>query len=247
MISGKSKLRYYDKAHTYWIGKKQLTSVTTWVGTFFEKFDAKRIARMLSKFPANKKLKHGMRWFLKDWKARANSGTTVHEYLEWYVNDDLPEDFYNLGTEIEKSKYEQGVRYLKTIKGDLQAELKVYDEELLLAGTIDLIETLEDGSINLIDWKTNKKLNKKGYQGKKGIKPPLTEYDDCHMTKYGLQLSTYAYILERQGYKIDHLYICHLKEDSYKLIEVGYDKGLVKKMIKEIETDKIVKIDFKEE
>jgi len=243
----KKKLKFYEKSHLYKIGNTRLTSVTTFVSKFFSKFNARIIARKLAKFPVNKKQKHGVRWFLKDWKERAQFGTNVHKLVEWKILDEEPEDSYSLFTELEMDYARQGELAYHKIMRSLgepvsYTELKVYNEELLLAGTIDLMvshnhpdDTNNERVISLYDWKTNKKLNKKGYNNKKGILPPLLEVDDCHITKYGLQLSTYAYILERQGYKIDQLYIVHLKDDKYELIEVGYDRELIKKMIKEQE------------
>jgi hypothetical protein len=225
MSSG--KLEFNEKKHEYKIGKTKLTSVTTFVGSFFEPFNAKEIARKLAKFPANKKNKRGVRYWLNKWKESAEYGTEVHKAIEDFINGD-----YVILGDIPKAQ--RGVEFLETIKGELKPELKVYDEELLLAGTIDVLEILEDGSINLYDWKTNEKLDNKSFNGKKGIKHPMLDIEDTKLNKYGLQLSTYAYILERQGFKIKGLFIVHLKDSGYKLIEVGYDKGLVKKMLKEV-------------
>ena len=82
-----TKIRFYPKSHKYKIKRKTLTSVTTFIGKFFEKFDAKKIARKLAKFPVNKKKKQGVRYFLKTWKEAAEHGTRVHEYIEKYIKD----------------------------------------------------------------------------------------------------------------------------------------------------------------
>ncbi len=67
-MTKKHKLRYFSGTHNYFIGRKKLTSVTTFIGKFFEPFDAKGIARKLSKFHANKVKKHGVRYWLAEWK-----------------------------------------------------------------------------------------------------------------------------------------------------------------------------------
>lgn len=109
-------------------------------------------------------------------------------------------------------------------------EVQVYDEELGLAGTVDLV--IEGGGrVVLVDYKTNDKITTKSYDGKVGILPPTRDMEDCSMSRYSLQLSLYAYILERRGCFIDKLYIIHLSEKGAKEIEVPYLKERVEKML----------------
>jgi len=108
-------------------------------------------------------------------------------------------------------------------------ELIVHDEELGLAGTIDLVVETPDGLV-LIDWKTNKKITTKGYNNKKALEP-IEDLDDCHLVKYSLQLSLYAYMLERQGWKIDMLLLVHLIDGLAVSIEVPYVKERVEELL----------------
>jgi len=222
----KNELKFYEKSHKYKIGNKELVSVTTFIGQFFEEFDAKEIARKLAKFPRNKALKHGVRYWLADWKARAEYGTLVHKEIEDYINNTIiPKELKSL----------QGITAFHVLTSrvdDVFAEKRVFNEELGIAGTIDLMIDKEDG-ITLVDWKSNKKLDNTAYNNKKGIKKPLLDVNDTKINRYTLQLSLYAYMLELDGYKIDKLFIVHLLDDEYRLIEVCYDKELIIKMLKE--------------
>jgi len=232
-----SKFKYYPKSHKYKIGKKELISVTTFVGKFFKPFKAKEVARKLAKFPINKQNKRGVRYWLNQWKESAEHGTRVHNAVEDIING---KDKPKLEEERDNKKVEQVEIFLKEeIEEDLvkDTELKIYSEELGLAGTIDLIIYNEDGTVSLVDWKTNKAIKKKGFSGEK-CKAPLADMDDCNYNKYLLQLSTYAYILEKQ-YDLEtrDLKIVHLKEDSYKIYEVEYMKDKVEEMLNEIQTN----------
>jgi len=202
------QFKFNEKTHTYTLGKRELTSVTTFIGKYFEKFDAKAIARKLASFPVNKKNKRGVRYWLRTWKEVADMGTEVHKQIEDFF---MSLDF----TDPVHPKALNAVNWVIVHQDykDRIAELRVFDEELGIAGTIDLMVHNLDGTITLIDYKTNKKLSVKGYNGKMA-KTPIDHFADCHLSKYTLQLSLYAYILERQGHTMKELIILSLPNDS---------------------------------
>ncbi len=227
----KKKIRFYPKSHRYKIGKKELISVTTFVGTLFEKFDAKAVARKLAKFPVNKYNKRGVRYWLKEWKEAANHGTRVHQSIENQLNNKPTV----CETDSDALKTAGAIEWFNDLYGtltepELTTELIVGNEEYGIAGTIDLMIN-EDGSITLVDWKTNKKIASKGYQGKVGIHPLTEGLADCHLSKYTLQLSIYAYLLELEGYHVKDLFLVHLKDYYVETIKVDYKKELVKKLL----------------
>ena len=225
-----AKLRYFPKKHVYYYGRKKLESVTTFVGRFFKPFNAREIARKLAKFKANKDKKHGVKYFLKEWKESADHGTRVHQLLEGYIKFKVvPEDVQ----ECDLPKFEQGIYWVNKnleVNSRVQPEVKVFDETLGLAGTIDLVITNNDGTVTLVDWKTNRDIKTKGYNGEKA-KEPL-EMDDCSYNKYNLQLSTYAYILEHKyNTQVKDLILVHLLEDNHGEYQLPYLKEEVKKML----------------
>lgn len=228
-------LTFYKKSHKYKVGKKELTSVTTFIGKFFEPFDAKAIAKKLATFYVNKKNKRGMRYWLKTWKEDAAHGTRTHELIENILSASDGEVI--LCKERDRLKLDQALYYWQLFQKvedvyDTLTELRIYDEELGIAGTIDLFVVHKDKSITLIDWKTNKAIKKIGYNHKKAFEP-IEDWEDCNYNKYTLQLSLYAYLLERKGHKIKELILVHLKEDEFVDYDIKYEKEVIEKLLQQ--------------
>lgn len=226
-----TNLKFNKKTHRYYIDDTELTSVTTFVSKFFPKFEAKKIAKKLSRFPKYKKKGKKPSDILKDWKELTQQGTNIHEALE---NEVLKKPTPKLSTAREQNKFNQGKKYLNKLnRDDIQTEIIVHSKKLGLAGTVDGLYFTKSGIV-LLDWKTNKKIDMKGYGGKKA-KEPISHLDDCKYIKYALQLSTYAYILQKEyGEYIAQLKIIHLTEDGYKVYRLPYLKKEIKAMLKHI-------------
>lgn len=215
-------IKFYKGKHKYKYGKTELVSVTTFLKDFFGEFNAKEIARKLSRFRVNKEAKKGVRFWLKQWKEASNHGTRVHRALEEYTRKNNAFMLF-CETEQDIEKTAQGAGWLDAwasetfTKKELKEvsyvpELIVYDLEHELAGTIDLMVSLNN-KVWLLDWKTNKKIEKKGYKKAKA-REPIQELEDCNYSKYALQLSTYSYILESQGYEVQGCILVHIKPES---------------------------------
>jgi len=115
------------------------------------------------------------------------------EYVETYIDN-----IANYLNEL----YEKGYK--------LYPEIKVFDEEMGVGGTIDLLIEKPNGEWMIYDFKT-KEVGKFGkfyttdqYQDFNGIMSDLTRNK---ANEYALQLSTYALILQRKGYNITKLAI----------------------------------------
>ena len=73
-----NNIKYYDKPHKYYIDDKQLTSVTTFIGAFKEKFDEEYWSKRKAK-------ERGItqKEILAEWKNKAltstEKGTAFHE------------------------------------------------------------------------------------------------------------------------------------------------------------------------
>lgn len=233
------RLKFFPKSHKYKVEGKELTSVTTFIGRLFEPFNQREIARKLAKFPINKQKKHGVRWFLAEWEKNRSEGTLIHKELE--------EHLYNTLKRKEKTinpKTLGGVawlhEYLRKVEEPICfPEVRIYSEELGLAGTVDVVvshvnteENRSNRVVSLIDWKTNKEITTKGYKGKTGIHPFTKNMDDCHINRYGLQLGLYAYILEKEyDLVIDKLILVHLKEKGSVSFVVQYKRELIEKIL----------------
>jgi len=239
-MSKKEELKFIEKTHKYFLGKTELVSVTTFISKFFKKFDAKAIARKLAKFPINKQNKKGVRYWLKTWKNDAQHGTDTHWLIEQAMvgNTGVNTSIFEERT---LKKAQLGIDWIHNKmrsygEPQIAAEGRLFDKELGIAGTIDLLisHNKEDSStdrvISLIDWKTNKKITKSGYGGEKA-KAPIETFNDCNYIKYALQLSLYAYIIERQGQEIQDLIIVHLTEKGAVEYKIPYLKEEIKKML----------------
>lgn len=220
------KLEFDEKKHIYKLGKKKLRGVTTWVSSFFPEFNEEEVSKKVAD-------KRGVpqKEILKEWKDIRTAGTSVHKEIEDYINKKvIPAS----------AKGNQGGMAYLSIKNLLdmypETEKQIFSKELGLAGTVDLVLTKEDDYTKtravLIDWKTNKEIARQNPFQRTEKDGAVAHLHYCNFNKYSLQLSTYAYILEKEyGMIIDNLFIVHLKEDSYEVIPVDYLKEVVKAMV----------------
>lgn len=232
------KLKFYPGKHTYWYGRQKLNNVTSIVHKYFKPFDAKKIARMLSKFPVNRANGRGVRYYLNHWKEMAERGSLIHDEIDKFLSDDSSE-FEAIADDLDL-KTSQAIEWVSNFSVEERetpmkktiSEALIYNKELGLAGAIDWIVIYEDDTFEIIDWKSNKKFTTKGFKGQKGIHPITEELEDSHLVKYSLQLSFYAYMIE-QGYglKCRGLRLIWLTEDSHKEYSGEYMKDKVKEIL----------------
>lgn len=134
-------------------------------------------------------------------KMAAERGTAVHEATELLDNTgkvDIETAYAPYLKAYATYRKEHKVRYELT-------EQMFADKDGKYAGTIDRYGEV-DGKMALIDIKTSSALQK-----------PL----------YETQLNLYRRMLEQQGYKVEKLYILHLKKDGkYRLVNMPIDDEL---------------------
>ena len=222
-------LTFDEESHTYTYNGEVLTSVTTFLSEFFQPFDAKTI----SKYKAMSCKAKGLpgktpQYWLRRWKESAEHGSRVHKLIEDHLN--YKKSDLSLVKPEDEAKYEQAIYYLFDLPLNINPELpnkqiKVISEKIViapslgLAGTVDLIIKTPDG-IHLIDWKTNSKIDKTAYMGRK-CKDPVSHLPDCSYSKYTLQLQLYAFILEQlYDEKVLSCTLVHLMESSYTPYEI---------------------------
>lgn len=175
-------------------------------------------------------------------KESCERGTKIHAQLENF--------FYKTGSNITLKKFGIGGKF--TCKKDyteLDMEYGIYPEYLIyydnpkiglhIAGQIDLL--VKNGNdITLGDWKTNAKLDQRGFydsstKSTKKMKYPLTNIEDCNLWHYYLQLSTYAWMLQKinPDFNIAKLFIYHFDHNNNQtMYDVPYLKSDVEKMLK---------------
>lgn len=227
-------LQFDEESHTYWLKSNpdiEFTSATTFIGKFFETFNAPKIAsNLVDSHP--KYQDYTVSELLSEWNKTATHGTKVHNEVENYVRGELPL------TDVTEPKAIQGIKWLQnTFNSDrhtLYPEVKLYSKELQLSGTVDLLAYDKKKDIYLIaDWKTNKKISRSGYRGKVGTHPATYNVEDCKYNKYALQMSLYRYILESEyGVPVKRQILVHLKPNNIKRYFTPYMNNILEEMIK---------------
>lgn len=148
-------------------------------------------------------------------------GTAIHARFE---------DMYSKPGDVEVNKYGLGGKF-KTNAGNykLNCDRGVFpeflisykfDDYLMISGQLDLL-IVDNQDITIVDYKTNAKIDKKSYFDNKTkqsqkMKFPLNNIDDSNYWHYCLQLSTYAYLLQKINpkFKIKNLIIHHIDHDG---------------------------------
>jgi len=207
------------------------TSVTTFVNSFFEPFNEEKISKHLVKnIPQYRK--YTSNELIEKWNVARQYGTDVHLEIENWIKDGItPKDQKSIVAK------EWIGRYITKSNIETYSEVIVYSKELCIAGTIDVL-MMDKNSKNytLIDWKTSKRIDKKPFRDKKGIKKETANIADCNYNHYALQLSLYRYILE-EYYNINVInqFVVQLKDEGAKKYDMKYMKDEIIKMIETID------------
>ena len=125
-------------------------------------------------------------------------------------------------------EYEYFLRFHKQ-HSDLEpyrTEWMIYDEQHKLAGSIDMLVDLGDGTYAIYDWKRSKEIKKIPFNDETYAKTKCVSHlPDTNFWKYSLQLNTYKKILQdKYGLVISemHLVVLHPNNDNknYKRITI---------------------------
>lgn len=214
-----------DIKHTYTLSDGlTLPSVTTYSKKFFKEFDANKISEAYAK-----KNNIDQNTVLKMWEDKRNKaaefGTICHKYAEDCLiayqdktNKTLvPEPSNN----YEKHIHDKVIEISNTFHVVGQ-EIMLFSRNLNLAGTTDLLLSLED-TLYICDWKTNQEI-KTSNKYQKAL-DCLYSYDDCELTKYTLQLNLYLKIIQTENYfpefKKYKLVLFHIQENGIKEINLN--------------------------
>ena len=222
---------------------KKYTSVTTWNHQHFSHFDADAIIdnMMKSKNWSNssyfgktpQEIKAG--WEVNRDEA-ASAGTKLHYDIECYYNglalvEENTSAEYQYFLNFAKNAREMGIKPYRT-------EWMIYHEELLLAGSIDMVfeNPDEEGTLMIYDWKRAKEIKKTDSFLKFALTPCISHLPDTNFWHYALQLNTYKAILEEK-YQIKvsalRLVCLHPNNKSYMILSVPDLQKEIKELFKE--------------
>lgn len=228
-------------------------SVTTWCHSHFPKFDADKIINGMMRKPDWKpghkywgltKQEIKNKWF-NNGAAVSSAGTDLHERIELFLNNAeciTHNDFlarYDLtlllmkemsddkGWDNEVVEWKYFINFVRdnpTLK-PYRTEWMIYDEDVKLAGSIDMVYENEDGTLSIYDWKRCKSINRVNMYNKFALTPCISELHDTNYWHYTLQLNTYKHILERKyGKQVTNLYLVQLhpdvEENNYVILPV---------------------------
>lgn len=229
-----SRITFDEEPHIYYVdGEAYEDSVTGFVHSFFDCFDGKEvIQKYYDYWQSNENHKYfGMspQEILESWENNpaADLGTQLHKKIE---------DFYN--GELKEDSTPEFKHFLKFYKDHEQlkpyrTEWMVFDEELRLAGSIDMLYIDENEELMIYDWKRSKEIKE---QANDEGKYPLSHLPNANYWHYSLQLNVYKAILEKKYDKkvsIMRLVILHPNNDSYEVIKVPDLSEEVELMFKE--------------
>ena len=225
-------IEFYEPTHVYTVkGNSEYTSVTTWNHSHFSDFDADKI---IDGMINNGKLEdpsykyYGMtreeikgKW-AQNGKEASGAGTKTHLHIEYYYN--------NMKVTDDSIEYEYFMNFVKDYP-QLEAyrtEWCVYDEDLKIAGSIDMLfKDADSGEFYIYDWKRSKEIKFEGFNGKKAKTECIRHIDDANFWHYSLQLNVYRKILcSHYGINVVKLCLVILHPDNcsknYEIVELPF-------------------------
>ena len=211
-------ISFDEGPHIYTIdGDSDYMSVTSWNSTLFPKFDADSVISKMMNSPRWPKSPYfgmtreeiKMKWN-NDGIEASEAGTKMHYNIECFYNGMDVEDDGSL-----EWKYFR--EFNEAVGNELtpyRTEWMVWDKELRLAGSVDMLFENPDGTLQIYDWKRSKKVVKEN-KWASAIVDCISHLPDANFWKYSLQLNTYKWILEKNyGKKISNMYLVWLHPNN---------------------------------
>lgn len=222
---------FEEDTHTYTITipnvkvTNEFTSVTTFIHTLFSEFNSDKV---IKKMRESKKWIQSKYYNMTDEEIKqiwdknrdeaAKQGTKMHYDIECFYNKNNVsnisiEYMYFKTFELERNKLLKPYR----------TEWTVWDEDLYLAGSIDMVYICENtGNLHIYDWKRCKDIKKFSRWDFSTLKC-IDHIPDTNFWHYTLQLNIYKSILERKyNKKVDELWLVCLHPDNKNKSYIKY-------------------------
>lgn len=218
-------IQFDEPTHTYTIdGDSDYTSVTTWNHSHFKEFNADLIIEKM----INSKYWHKNKYYGKtaeeikeEWEQNrdeaAIAGTKMHYDIECYYN----------GLEVSNDSIEY--KYFQAFVADnvelvpYRTEWTVWDSELKIAGSIDMVYENLDGTLSIYDWKRSKGIVRNKQFEEYATISCISHIPDTNFWHYALQLNTYKAIIEKNYGKLVttlRLVCLHPNQQTYQIIDI---------------------------
>lgn len=211
--SSDGRVEYDPTSHTYKLGERFLTGVTSFIGNYKQKFDAEKVATAYV-------LKHGgdIKELMASWKLKGETsiiqGHAVHSVFETFVKTGKIEKFGISPKEAVAEKFIKDYFHTNRLH-PVEAESIIYDEEMGIASQIDLVAKNTKDDHFVFDWKTNNEIKYDSWN--KYMLPPFHQIPDCSYYHYSLQVKFYKELC--RDYHISNAYIVHIGENDYSIIK----------------------------
>lgn len=234
-------LLFDEPTHKYTVtfdSQSLYTSVTTFNHHHFPEFDASSVIKNMMKGknwnPDNKYWGKTEEEIKNMWSengaAVSGAGTEMHYDIECFMNQPVPSATHQTLLEYFESsppeyiniseEWEFFIKFVKAFPNlkPYRTEWTIYDEDLKIAGSIDMVyEDVENGELSIFDWKRAKTITKTNGWNKYAITECINHLPDTNFWHYSLQLNTYKAILEsKYGKKIKDLYLVRLHPDNQR-------------------------------
>ena len=224
-----AKISFDVDNHHYYVDETKITfSVSELISNYFPKFDTDHWSKVkaieflqeLGEPYDDDNIEQKQNEIIDEWEAKRNEasekGLILHETIEKFYNQEkivsVPHEFNYFKEFI--SKYPKLKPY--------RTEWRIYNDELSLAGTVDMVYEKENGELFIFDWKRSTRLvNDAGLLMLSDYKyafDELSHVADNSFNKYALQQNLYKYILEKcYGKKISsmNLLVLHPRYHTY--------------------------------
>jgi len=173
----------------------------------------------------------------KEWSSNDSAvlGTNLHYRIECFMNNETiaypytHQDLFNMyfnepDQPVEWNYFIQFIKDFPRLK-PYRTEWIVYDEDVQIAGSIDMVYENDDGSLSIYDWKRAKEISSTNNYKKFSYTLCLKHIPHTNFWHYALQLNIYKTILENKyGKKVKELFLVRLHpnniQQTYELIKL---------------------------
>jgi hypothetical protein len=258
-------IQFFEEDHKYIVDLEpdtKYTSVTTWIHEHFEKFDSDKV---IEKMMAGPNWKKGHKYWdmtpeqiKAQWNANKDSvsgaGTDMHYEIECfnnsskrfrgdYTNAELAQLYMANEGENLQNKPLEWQYFINFVKDHphlkpYRTEWVVFNEDIKISGSIDMVYENPDGTLSIYDWKRSKSISRINTFNKFALTPCICHLPDSNFWHYALQLNMYKYILESKYNKtVKELYLVRLhpdaEEKNYELIQLPILSIEINDLVKE--------------
>jgi hypothetical protein len=150
---------------------------------------------------------------------RFSSNYTNKELYEIYMSDNIDKH------EFKSLEWKYFINFIKDTPElkPYRTEWTIYQDDVKISGSIDMVYENPDGTLSIYDWKRAKNITRINTYNKFALSPEICHLPDSNFWHYALQLNTYKAILEQKyGKIIRDLILVRLhpdaEEKNYELI-----------------------------